>query len=251
MKTFIRTTILLLATLLMTSSAKRDVRPGMVQFDQAFLPALEYTMQANTHDAKKAVFYLEFRWQRLRDRLAHQYPGEKETLRRIDSWLGDAYYAIDANRPYTAANQLEHVKYELMVLRSHHGIDYYLDGLYDFQGGLEMLTEAANDELLCLMEWGEFVALGKELRLEWQYIMQKPFDQELYDFDDKAVKRLTYEQRAMAEALYTFAKATKRADRRAVATAAKDLMPHYNEVLRLFGDYQSTQTYFARHNLIK
>jgi hypothetical protein len=251
MKNFIRTTILLLATLLMTSAARRDVIPGMVQFDRAFLPALDYTLQGNTHEAKKAVFYLEFRWRRLRDQLAHQYPGEQETLRRVDSWLGDAYYAIDANRPYTAANQLEHVKYELMVLRGHYGIDYYLDDLYDFQRGLELLTEAANDEMLCLMDWGEFTALGKELRLEWQYIMKKPFDQELYYFDDQAVKRLTYEQRAMAEALYTFAKATNRADRNAVATAAKDLMPHYNEVLRLFGDYQSTQTFFARHNLIR
>ncbi|NRA49926.1 MAG: hypothetical protein HRU12_12400, partial [Phaeodactylibacter sp.] len=46
MKMLIRTTLLLLVTLLITSSTKRDVRPGMVQFDQAFLPALEYTLQA-------------------------------------------------------------------------------------------------------------------------------------------------------------------------------------------------------------
>jgi hypothetical protein len=251
MKIFIRTSILLLATLLMTSSAKRDVRPGMVQFDQAFLPALDYTLQANAHDAKKAVFYLEFRWRQLRNQLASHYPGEKETLRRIDNWLGDAYYAIDANRPYTAANQLEHVKYELMVLRGHHGIDYYLDDLYDFQGGLELLTEAAADEMLCMMEWGEFVALSKELRLEWQYIKQKPFDTELYEFDQKAVKQLKYEQRAMTEALYAFAKATNRADRKVAEAFAKDLLLHFNEVLRLFGDYQSTQTYFARNNLIR
>ncbi|MBV6652915.1 MAG: hypothetical protein KI786_04120 [Mameliella sp.] len=247
MKMLIRTTLLLLVTLLITSSTKRDVRPGMVQFDQAFLPALEYTLQANTHDAKKAVFFLEFRWRRLRNQLANHYTQEQETLRRIDDWLGDAYYAIDANRPHTAANQLEHVKYELMVLRSYYQIDYYLDDLYDFQGGLELLTEAAADEKHCLMEWGEFVALGKELRLEWQYIVQKPFDQELYLFDDQKAKQLKYKQRAMSDALYDFAEATKSADRKNVAIAAKKLLPHYNEVLRLFGDYQSTQTYFARH----
>lgn len=251
MNAIFRTLLLLLAALLMTSAEKQDVRPAMVQFDRAFLPALDYTIQVNTHDAKRAVFYLEFRWRRLRSQLAHQYPGEKETLRRIDKWLGDAYYAIDANHPYTAANQLEHVKYELMVLRSHHDIDYYLDDLYDFQGGLELLTEAAADEMLCLMEWEEFEALGQKLRLEWQYIMRKPFDEALHGFDQQQASRLKYEQRAMAEAMHAFAKATKRADRAEAEKAARVLMPRLKEVLKLFGDYHSTQTYFARRHLIK
>ncbi len=251
MKALFRTLLLLLTALLMTSAEQRDVRPAMVQFDRAFLPTLDHTLQVNTHDAKRAVFYLEFRWRRLRSQLIHQYPEAQETLRRIDNWLGDAYYAIDANHPYTAANQLEHVKYELMVLRSHHDIDYYLDALYDFQGGLELLTEAAADEMLCLMEWEEFEALSRELRLEWQYIMRKPFDQDLHGFDQKQVSRLKYEQRAMAEAMHAFAKATKRADRAETEEAARVLMPRFKEVLRLFGDYNSTQTYFARHHLIK
>lgn len=44
--------------------------------------------------------------------------------------------------------------------------------------------EVVNDEMFCFMDWGEFIVFGKEFCLEWQYIMKKFFDQELYDFDD-------------------------------------------------------------------
>lgn len=123
------------------------------------------------YDVKKAVFYLEFCWCWLCDQFVYQYLAEKEILCCIDSWLGDVYYVIDVNCFYIVVNQLEYVKYELMVLCGYYGIDYYLDDFYDFQGGLELFIEVVSDEMFCFMDWGEFVVFGKEFWLEWQYIM--------------------------------------------------------------------------------
>ncbi len=249
MKTIIKISALAIVALLMTSHRPNvDIRSSMVRFDQAFLPALEYTLRGDGHEAKRAVFYLEFEWRKLRSRLQHRYPEERQFLSRIDDWLGDAYFAIDANCPVTAANQLEHVKYEMMELRDRKGIDYYLDDLYDFQGGLEVLAEAAADEMLCLMEWPEFVALSDDLQREWAAIQQKPFDAALYEFDAGDVRQLRYQQQSMKEALDNFAKAVDSAQRDEIEQASQALEPAFGQVLHLFGNFDATKTYFAQRN---
>lgn len=246
MKAMIRISALTMMALLLTSFTKTDLRSHMVRFDQAFLPTLEHTLRGDVFEAKRAVFYLEFQWRKLRTRLQHRYPGERLALSRIDGWLGDAYYAIDANCPVTAANQLEHVKYEMMVLRDRHDIDYYLDDLYDFQGGLELVAEAAADEMLCLMEWSEFVALTHELRGEWRSIQRKPFDAALYEFDADQVRQLRHYQQSMAKALDAFAKAVDSAQREDAELASQKLEPAFEQVLHLFGNFEGARTYFAQ-----
>lgn len=246
MKAMIRTSALAIMVLLFTSFTSTDIRSHMVRFDQAFLPALEYTLQGNADQAKRAVFYLEFQWRKLRTRLQHRYPEERLALSRIDGWLGDAYYAIDANCPVTAANQLEHVKYEFMVLRDRQGIDYYLDQLYDFQGGLEIVAEAAADEVLCLMEWPEFVALTQELRREWHTIQRQPFNAALHEFDADEVRQFRYHQQSMSRALDAFAKAVNTAQRKDAERASQQLKTAFQQLLHLFGDFENKQTYFAQ-----
>ena len=246
MKAIIRISALTMMALLFTSFANTDIRSRMVGFDQAFIPALEHTLQGDVHQAKRAVFYLEFQWRKLQVPLQHRYPEERLALSRISNWLGDAYYAIDANCPVTAANQLEHVKYEMMVLRDRHGIDYYLDDLYDFQGKLELVAEAATDEMLCLMEWSEFVALTHELQREWSSIQRKPFDAALHEFDADQARQLRHYQQSMAKALGAFAKAVNSAQRKDVALASRQLEPAFEQVLHLFGNFEGAQTYFAQ-----
>lgn len=245
MKVILRISALAIATLLLSSHTSPDIRSQMVRFDQAFLPALEHTLQGDVYEAKRAVFYLEFEWRKLRTRLQHRYPEERPALSRIDGWLGDAYYAIDANCPVTAANQLEHVKYELMVFRDRHGIEYYLDRLFDFQGGLEVVAEAAADEMLCLMEWSEFEALTHELQREWHTIQRQPFNAALYEFEADQTRQLRFYQQSMDKALDAFAKAVYSAQREDAELAGRKLEPALQRVLHLFGNFEGAQTYFA------
>lgn len=237
--------LLLAAAILLTGGRRIDLRPAMAQFDQALIPAMDYAMQGNSDQAKKAVFFLEHRWQRLRGQLQGRFPAEEPQLCRIDEWLADAYYAIDANCPYLAANQMEHAKYELMVLRGLYDIPYYLDGLYDFQGGLEVLAEAACDEQLCLMEWGEVEHLALGLQREWRQLMLGPEDPTIYGLDKEGLAQLRFEQRQVAEALQAFVQATAHGSRAHIEAPARQLQAEFMDVLRKFGDYRGTQSFFA------
>lgn len=223
-----------------------EIHKPMAQFDQAFLPVLIYSYEGNAHQAKRAVFYLDFQWQKLRNRCLYSLPQEEEALRRIGDWLGDAYFAIDANAPNLAANQLEHVKYEFMELRSRHGIDYYLDQLYGFHANLSLLAEAANDEALCLMDWEEYEQLLYQTQGQWAQICRQPIDAELYGFDMDKTNRLIQRQLIMKEVLDGFAASAACADRLEMAKSSNALQPAFLDVLKLFGAFEASQTYFAQ-----
>lgn len=240
--------ITFLTSLIITGCETAQVRKAMVHFDRAFVPMLMYTYEGDIHRAKRSVFYLEFQWQKLKKQYKGQLPEEAGALNRIDNWLGDAYYAIDGNNSATAANQLEHVKYECMELRRKYGVPYYLDGLYDFHDAIGLLAEAAEDEMMCLMEWGDYEHLLYETIEEWEAIREQPFDAELYEFDENQVRRLVSRQDAMQQVLYEFAETFSTANRRQLAIASQSLQPAFFDVLRLFGNFEATQTFFALKN---
>jgi hypothetical protein len=223
-----------------------EIQQPMAQFDRAFIPVLIYSYEGDAYQAKRAVFYLDFHWQKLRNRCQHNLPGEAEALQRISEWLGDAYYAIDADYPLLAANQLEHVKYELMELRSRQGIAYYLDLLYEFHSNLDLLTEAAQDETLCRLEWEEFEQLLRLAQRQWAQICRQPLDAALFRFDEEKVNRLAQRQLILKEALGQFAEAADCADRLEIAASSQALQPAFMEVLRLFGAFEASQTHFAQ-----
>ncbi len=218
----------------------------MVHFDQAFIPVYTYAYEGDIYQAKRAVFFLEFQWQKLRNQYEGYLAEEAEAMRRIDAWLGDAYYAIDANRMQMATSQLEHVKYEFMMLRETYGLDYYLDRLFDFQADLELLTEAANDEMLCLMEWDEYEFFLEQTRQEWASIQKLPFDAELYEFDAAQLRQLRTQQKNMEDVLKQYTATLGQANRQAIAEASRELQPAFFELLKLFGKFEASRSYFAK-----
>ncbi|HQU59255.1 MAG TPA: hypothetical protein PLU64_08665, partial [Saprospiraceae bacterium] len=235
----------LLRPVLVRFAQTGEVAPDLARQRLAFLPVLLYAHEGDSYQAKRAVFFLEFKWHQLKDQYQNMLPEEGETFNRIDGWLGDAYYAIDANNPGLAANQLEHVKYEMMEIRHRYGVAYYLDGLYAFQSDIGLLHEAANDEMLCLMEWGEFEHLLRQTQAKWEALCEQAFDAELYEFDAKKQQQLKEEQRVMREALSQFAEAASYANRLDLAQASSSLQPAFFGVLKLFGSFETSQTYFA------
>ena len=237
--------ITILASLISGCDATQ-IRKAMVHFDRAFIPVLAYSFEGDIHQAKRSVFYLEFQWQKLKKQYQAYLPEEAEALNRINSWLGDAYYAIDANNLTLAANQLEHVKYEFMELRQKYGVDYYLDNLYNFQDAIGLLSEAAGDELMCHMEWGEYEHLLQKAIEDWQAIRAQPIDSALHEFDEARLQQLAYKQDAMEAVLLQFAETFSCANRQQLAIASQSLQPAFFEVLRMFGNFEASQTYFAQ-----
>ena len=225
----------------------QDIREDMVRFDQAFIPLWAHAQEGNVQKAKAAVFFLEFQWQQLR--VKYQFAAEddewQETFRRVNDWLGDVYYAVDANRMDLALNQLEHVRYELQQLRRQYHIDYFLDHLYDFQEEVAVLTEASNDEMLCMLEWPEFEELAVSALNHWRRIMIHPFDAAFYGLDAEEERLYQAYRVEMEEVLINFLDVVESADREAIATESFHLEAAFMPLLRLFGDFQSSQTHFA------
>ena len=246
MKFLVRVVSIIILTSLITGCETTEIRKAMVHFDRAFIPVLAYTYEGDIHQAKRSVFYLEFQWQKVKKQYQGYLPDEKERLNRVDNWLGDAYFAIDANKPLTAANQLEHVKYEFMELRRKYGVDYYLDGLYEFQDAIALLAEAAEDEMMCLMEWGEYEHLLYQAMDDWQVIRAKKLDAELFEFDEARLRQLVAKQDAMQAVLDQYAETFSCANRKQLAIASQSLQPVFFDVLILFGNFEASQTYFAQ-----
>lgn len=215
----------------------QDVQKAMVQFDQAFIPVWFYTHEGKVLKAKASIFPLEFQWQQFRMKYAESVEAEewRFTFDRIDDWLADAYYAIDANQLEIAFNQLEFVKYELRQLRRLYGIYYYLDELYDFQDALAVLVEASADPALCRMDWNEFEDMADAVHLQWRGVMSRYFDADLHGFDDKDLALYQARQEKLERVLARFSAMVKYTDREALAAASSELEPAFYELLRLFG----------------
>ena len=136
---------------------------------------------------KKAVFFLEFRWQQFHNKYGKLQNQEDwvEAFRRINDWLGDAYYSIDQNEAALAFAHLEHVKYELFYLRQRNEIAYYLDDLYHFQDQLNMLIQISEDPMLELLEWNEWVHWAKGLMDSWKEVQAKELNPTLFEFSSQ------------------------------------------------------------------
>jgi hypothetical protein len=240
--------IIALALVMSTNSCKIwDLKQDMVHFDRAFIPVWIYVREGDMAKAKAAVFNLEFRWQQLRGKYQNTVEEDnwQEAFRRVDDWLGDVYYAIDANQPQLALNQLDHVRYDLQQLRRHYHIDYYLDHLFDFHDELTVLIEAANDNMLCLLEWPEFEELSVSALQHWRNLMTHPFDAGLYEFTvEEESLFLTY-QKEMEEVLVSFSEIVETADREAIASESGNLELTLRDVMRLFGNFDASRTHYA------
>lgn len=224
-----------------------DIRRDMVHFDQAFIPVWLYVREGNMQKAKSAVFAMEFQWQKLRGKFASTVPEPEwqDAFLRVDGWLSDAYFAIDNNASRVAFNQLEYAKYELRELRRAYKIDYYIDHLYQFQDELDVLTEAANDEMLCMMDWQEFEAMSTAALQHWRTLMVHPFDADLYELETDEENLFREYQSDVESALMTFYAAVETGDREAVATASPQLGDAFMPLLRLFGNFNASRTYYA------
>lgn len=247
MKYLLRSVLALALVFSTYSCDVQDLKEDMVQFDQAYIPVWAYAYEGNAPKAKAAVFYLEFQWQRLRGKYERSVPEEswQETFRRVNEWLGDVYYAIDANELPLALSQLEHVRYEMQQLRRAYHVDYFLDDLYDYQDELAILTEAANDERLCMLEWAEFEELAVAALQRWRNLMVRPFDAGFYGLDAEEERLYEVYKLEMETALIAFADIVETADREAIAAESCHLEGTFVPLLRLFGNFKASTTYFA------
>lgn len=201
MKVLIKSLLVLFIILSAKSCILIDVKKGMVHFDQAFIPVYYHTWKGELAEARNAAFNLEYQWQHFQNRYKSILPEDEiwqESFRRTQSWLDDANAALETNMQEFAIAQLDHARYEMMELRRQKGIYYYLDDLYNFQMDLSEVYETGSDDMLCLMEWSEFELLVNNLNENWCNILEKPFDNELFEFTKFETSRMEMMERMIA-----------------------------------------------------
>jgi hypothetical protein len=170
----------------------QDLAKTMLLFDQGYIPAWYYAKTGDMVKAKKAVFYLEFQWQRLQlawnSQLA-EFPETGLALPRASARLSEAYVAIDNNDPVRATRSLERAQEELRQLRAGCGMSYFLDPWYALESDLWTVLTTLKDPQLQLMEWEEVTEMALSCALSWNAVSQTPMDTRLLDWEEAEKKR--------------------------------------------------------------
>jgi hypothetical protein len=221
---------------------------AMAKFDEAFIPVWVHTFEGNIWEAKGSVFNLAFEWQKFSNRFQNAFPEDAlwaASFDRIDGWLGDAFLAIDDNCAAMAFNQLEHVKYDLQMLRKHKGIDYYLDHIFDLQNDVQTLIVTSSDELLCLLQWAEYDHLVCAINAKWESVELIPFDAEVYGFTAKKEQLLYSFRDEVGMQIDTFNATMDCANREELALASENIELALMQMIALFGDFGTEGGFMA------
>lgn len=220
----------------------------MAEFDKAYIPVLYYVRQGEMDNAKRSVFFLNHSWQKVNRKYKNLNPGNddwEEAFRMTDAWLSDAYFSIDAVQPKDAYIFLDHVRYQMMELRSQHDIDYYLDNVWEFEASLDLAEEVAIDQMLCLLDYCEFEDIVKDMNEQWKIVEEAKFDAELFNLDPEDLKVLNNQKEKLQEAIIVFNQAVEEMEGENLAMTATFLRQAYLEYLAGFGDFISSKHYYA------
>lgn len=234
---------------LMFSCNKPGIKKDMVQFDEAYVPVLIYVDNGELENASNAMFLLDARWEQFQNKYQFLFKKDLDGLERlkyIDGWLGDSKDAVLRDDQYTAMIQLDHIKYEMMEIRRINKVDYFLDYLWDFEGALSMLSEASCEDNTLICSADELAFLIDEAQFLWEVVLEAdnaPLSI-LYDKKDAALFE-QYKKEISKNML--FVEAEKYGSYKNIETAVDTTIKSFMNLLTLFGDFESAQTFYANN----
>lgn len=236
----------------LASSCEKDnvnvMLSDLAKFDEAFVPVLYYVQQDELDNAKRAVFFLNHSWQKLNRKYKNQFPENddwNETFRMTDAWLTDAYHSINEMQQKEAYIFLDHVRYQMIELRSQNDLKYYLDEVWEFEASLDVAEEVAVDQMLCLLDYCEFEEIVDDLNEQWTVLMHKKVDYKLFEMNGDEIDQLQKQKKKLSEALVVFNQAVEEMEGENLAMTATFLRQAYLEYLANFGDFVSSKHYYA------
>jgi hypothetical protein len=240
--------ILLLIGLVPLLSRGDELKEGMIQLDRAFIPVLYYTYQGDLEKARAASEFLNQEWILFRETFQNRYETDdwREAFRMVEDWMEDAIGALEYEQQELAMVQFEKVWYELVQLRRRHKVSYYLDGLYQFRFSLATVVETAGDDQLCLLEWSEFMCLIDEAINDWKQFEVREVDKDLHQLTTKKLIQLEKARNRISQELEVFEDVIDCADLDQIADAARAVEPPVYDLLAVFGDFETAETYFAQ-----
>ncbi|MFK8006305.1 MAG: hypothetical protein AB8H03_08045 [Saprospiraceae bacterium] len=220
----------------------------MANFDKAFIPVLYYVRQGEMDNAKKSVFFLNHAWQKFQGKYKNAQPENdnwQEIFRMTDAWLSDAYFSIEARMPQDAYIFLDHVRYQLMEFRRQEQLNYFLDNVWEFEASLDLAEEVAVDQMLCLLDYGEFEKLVEMVNQDWTKLNRPKNIATLFELDEAKMKILDSRKQKLKFTLLEFNQAVEEAEGENLAITATFFKQAYLDYLACFGDFISSKHYYA------
>ncbi len=248
MKNSIFSLILMSTLLLFAGCNPQQLRYDMAKFDKAFVSMFYAVYQQDAFEAQSNVFLLEREWQQFNQKYKGvEHFSEEWTLsfNSIDHWLGEAYRAVDAHFWEEAYTKLDHVRYEFMQFRECHDVPYYLDHLWNFQMSFEMVQNIANDPMLCLMEWQEFVGLVHEMEDHWKTVYNNEPELKIFTLDVVEEHLFNQYKSEISKNIIELGKIIDCADRAFIALTCEKIETPTYQMIRVFGNTGANKTYFA------
>lgn len=249
MKTFFQFLASVALVTLMYSCDKPGIKKDMVHFDEAYVPVLFHVYHNELEEASNSMYLLDARWQQFQSKYHFLFSKDLdglERLRYINDWMGDANDAILWDDQHTAMMQLDHIKYEMMEIRRSYKIDYFLDYLWDFEGALSMLSEASCDDNTLVCSDDEMAFLIDETQFLWEMVLKAEKMHGSGDFKRIDVSQFEQYKKEVNENM-KLVTAEKYGSYKNIETAVDKTFESFMNLLTLFGDFESAQTFFANN----
>ena len=239
------TSLITLATLLLTGFAPGDIRQDMVKLDKVYIAALALTSQGKIAESRKAVGALQKEWQAFKDR---RYNGNSQDVQwkkdfdHVNKMVDEALKIAASERKVTEAHEaLEHVREVLMKLRQRNRIDYFIDGLTAFHEPMEAIVLAAKDktgETLAGADIARIRTMLPQAEQAWQRVAAAKLDGDDYlltPAQTEDARKLMSMERASLAALQD---ALNAGDKARIAQAAAAIKPNFAKLFMTFGDFK-------------
>lgn len=224
--------------------APEKLAEEMISFDQVFVPIFYQTWEQNPVQLPQRLQSLTTRWNHLKkvcNRQLQVLENGEYSVAMIDQWLGEAVYALSVYDWQAGMTKLDHVRYEMMQIRECNQISYYLDKVWDFQMAFELVREASNDPMLCLLSWSEFRILVENLDAGWKRLSQEKNDYAPFVLTADKKRVLGEQQQVIGSELARLQAIMDCADREEIASHVSRLEPFVFQFIRLFGEEESTR----------
>ena len=181
-------------------------------------------------------------WRSLRKQAGPLAPAERLALHQLDLWLLGLRNAVAARQYPQVLAQLQRLRYQLGELRKQQGGDDPLDELYGFAREWQWVMEISEDQMMCLLDWPEYVDAYASARQRWtRFQRSAPLRAErtlpgLH-------RRAAAAERAgvaLSAALTAFEEQLARADHAPMAEAGRRVHEHFIAYLRVAVEYPTS-----------
>lgn len=243
---YLKSLVLLAASLLLAGFSAGDLRQEMVKLDKVYIAALALTSQGKVDESRKAVSALRESWQAFKARHYDFNPADKQwktDFDAVEKMVANAVAIVGTpGKNVTDAHEaLEDVRNVLMKLRQRNRVDYYIDGLTAFHHPMEEIVLAAKDKTGQTLSDADVSKIRKtlpEAEKLWKRVEASRIDPATYQLSvgqtEDVMKLVKLEMAALA----TLKDALASGDKAQIAKAAVGIKPNFAKLFVTFANFE-------------